>query len=90
MLPDPSQETWPFGPAPRRECANGGEHKWSIINLFAASDPPAPTFWCPRCGWKWSRPWTQPEFDRWLEPQGPASKEHYGVCKYPSEPDYAD
>lgn len=85
-----TQEAWPFGPAPRRECGAGREHDWTVIDLARAAEPPAPTFECSKCHWRWSRDWTKAEFRRVIL-NGAESDPYYGDgSSYPDDPPYAD
>lgn len=81
-----TQAAWPFGPAPRKQCPQGGEHAWRIIDLFHAAEPPFPSFECEHCHYRWSRTWTQAEFRKF------AAGDEYYLCvidSYPLEPPYA-
>ena len=85
-----TQEKWPFGPAPERACSGGGEHEWRVIDLLQAADPPAPSFECVRCRYRWSRGWTKGEFRRVIL-KGTASDPYYGDgSHYPDEPPYRE
>jgi hypothetical protein len=88
-FPADSQVMWPYGPAPQRDCVAGGAHEWQLIDLFKACEPPAPSFECAKCQYRWSRGWTKEEFHRILL-RGAASHVYWGDGSgYPDEPPYA-
>lgn len=87
--PGPSQELWPFGPAPTAACQKAAGHEWRIIDMYQACDPPMPSFECNHCGWLWTRGWTREEFRRVIL-RGAERDDYYGDgSDYPLEPSYA-
>lgn len=88
---DKNQEMWPFGPAPRRECPKADAHEWRIIDLAMMAEPPAPSFECKHCGYRWSRKWTKPEFQAWLDRTN-QNDGYYAIslAGMPDEPEYAE
>lgn len=84
------QERWPFGPAPIAACPKAERHAWQLIDLFQACEPPAPSFRCPHCEYKWTRGWTKIEFQQ-VFANDRAAMERYATLldELPVEPPYA-